>query len=1127
MPTQSLFAKWSLWLRHAAPVLLLVTLSLIAGCQGGCSGESQHGYTEAVPDFYMAHLEANNAIWYHPNNGYSHNPGELTIAGLPSGSAVTELVAIAPERFIGLTTLYMVSSSASSLVIATAPEPYGPFSVANTVKTGANPFGLAMDEFARFAYVTNTGGDSVTVIDLLLNQAVATIALPPGSQPRGVAATPDGKKLYAAHFNTGVVNAIDAATRLITATIPLPAGSNPNRLAISPNGKDLYVTSTGSALTVAWIDVLSDTVSSLYLGASNAQGVAIDPPGTSLFIGNAGTAASAVSLFAPSTLAAAPALSKSINDENTFPAATGAGLAYLLSFAEGAFLTADQGAGTVTGNWKDSDIRESALKYTWPVGAKPSALALIRQARPCAVSTHSLDANGGQDASAGSIAANPAPNAAHGFYTCGTTVTFTATPANGLPFLGWSGDLTGTQNPPTLKVDRSVSVNATFGIASLPVPAWSITNTHSGNFTQDQNGTAYTIRVSNSGTAPTTVGQLVRVSDILPAGLTAVSMQGTGWECAVTPTIGCNRFDSLAAGASYPPITLFVNVAGNAPASVTNQATVAGGGVAASASATDPTTIVANGPPAWTITKTHSGNFIQGQNGAVYTITVSNTGVTPTSIKGDLVQVDDTLPTGLTAVSIQGSGWSCLRLTDCIRGDSLAPGASYPPITFTVNVAADAPAGVTNQATVDGGGVAAPASATDATRIIPKGAPAWTVTKTHSGNFTQGQNGAVYTITVSNVGVIPTTERETVGVLDTLPSGLTAVSIQGFGWNCLIEPQISLISCSRADSLAAGATYPPITLTVNVAANAPASVTNQATVEGGGVADQASATDPTTIGANATPAAWTITKTHSGNFKQGQNGAVYTITARNTGSGPTTAGLIAQVSDTLPAGLTAVSMQGSGWICAVTPVIGCNRSDSLSAGASYPPITLTVNVAANAGASVTNQVSASGGGVTGTASATDPTTIGANATPAAWTVTKTHSGNFKQGQNGAVYTITASNTGGGPTTGGVLAYVFDTLPTGLTAVSLQGSGWICGISSLPIGCNRGDSLAAGASYPPITRTVNVAANAAASVTNQVSAGGGGVKSDANAADPTTIGATAAPAWTITKTHSGNFTQGQK
>src|ERR1035437_7812432 len=57
-------------------------------------------------------------------------------------------------------------------------------------------------------------------------------------------------------------------------------------------------------------------------------------------------------------------------------------------------------------------------------------------------------------------------------------------------------------------------------------------------------------------------------------------------------------------------------------------------------------------------------------------------------------------------------------------------------------------------------------------------------------------------------------------------------------------------------------------------ANAPPRVSNQAPGEGRGVADPASATDPTTIGANATPAAWTITKTHSGNFKQGQNGAV-------------------------------------------------------------------------------------------------------------------------------------------------------------------------------------------------------------------------------------------------------------
>ena len=46
------------------------------------------------------------------------------------------------------------------------------------------------------------------------------------------------------------------------------------------------------------------------------------------------------------------------------------------------------------------------------------------------------------------------------------------------------------------------------------------------------------------------------------------------------------------------------------------------------------------------------------------------------------------------------------------------------------------------------------------------------------------------------------------------------------------------------------------------------------------------------------------------------------------------------------------------------------------AGASYPAITVTVNVAANAASPQTNQVSVSGGG-SATANATDSTTIAA------------------------------------------------------------------------------------------------------------------------------------------------------
>ena len=60
---------------------------------------------------------------------------------------------------------------------------------------------------------------------------------------------------------------------------------------------------------------------------------------------------------------------------------------------------------------------------------------------------------------------------------------------------------------------------------------------------------------------------------------------------------------------------------------------MAGGGETNTANdtANDPTTINAAGVPDLTITKTHVGNFTQGQTGATYTITVTNSGTAATS----------------------------------------------------------------------------------------------------------------------------------------------------------------------------------------------------------------------------------------------------------------------------------------------------------------------------------------------------------------------------------------------------------------------------------------------------------------------------------------------------------------
>ena len=134
-------------------------------------------------------------------------------------------------------------------------------------------------------------------------------------------------------------------------------------------------------------------------------------------------------------------------------------------------------------------------------------------------------------------------------------------------------------------------------------------------------------------------------------------------------------------GASYPALTLTVNVANNAPATVTNTATVAGGGETNTSNdtASDPTTVGTAATPDLTITKSHTGNFAQGQTGATYSITVTNSGAAATS---GTVTVTDTVPTGLTATAISGTGWTCTQPAgSCTRSDALAAAASYPALT--------------------------------------------------------------------------------------------------------------------------------------------------------------------------------------------------------------------------------------------------------------------------------------------------------------------------------------------------------------------------------------------------------------------------------------------------------------
>ncbi|MFZ2493229.1 MAG: FG-GAP-like repeat-containing protein [Thermoanaerobaculia bacterium] len=381
------------------------------------------------------------------------------------------------------------------------------------------------------------------------------------------------------------------------------------------------------------------------------------------------------------------------------------------------------------------------------------------------------------------------------------------------------------------------STNTSVVLNSCPPPDLTLSIQNVGGLNQGGSG-GYWIFVTNA-LAIATTGR-VTATATLPAGLTATGISGTNWDCTLA-TLTCRRSDSLAGNSGYESITLEVNVASNAPATVTVTSAVSGGSQANTANDTASVLTNVNQFADMTVTKTHTGNFTQGQVGASYTITVTNIGGVASS---GPVTVTDTLPAGLTATAISGDGWVCtLGTRSCTRSNALASGSSYPAITLTVDVATTAASTVTNSVAVAGGSqnYTANDTATDPTTVVQ--VPDLAVTKSHAGNFKQRQTSRNYSIAVRNAGGAATSG--TVTMVDTLPAGLTATAIRGNGWSCVL----ATLTCTRSDALAGGASHPVITVTVNVASDAPASVTNVATVSGGGQTNTANdvASDPTTI----------------------------------------------------------------------------------------------------------------------------------------------------------------------------------------------------------------------------------------------------------------------------------------
>ncbi|MFN2545116.1 MAG: sortase [Actinomycetota bacterium] len=389
------------------------------------------------------------------------------------------------------------------------------------------------------------------------------------------------------------------------------------------------------------------------------------------------------------------------------------------------------------------------------------------------------------------------------------------------------------------------------------------------------------------------------------------------------------------------------------------------------------------------------------------------------------------------------------------------------------------------------------------------------ITKTHTGNFTVGQQGS-YDLAVTNTGTGDANGPIT--ATDTLPAGLTYVSATGSGWSCSAAGQN--VTCTHAGLIATGATS-NITLTVNAGLAAQPSVTNTASVSVPGTdptPGDNSSSDLTVVDSSAD---LSITKSHTGSFGVGQQES-YQLNVSN--AGPNGTGSVT-VTDTLPNGLTFVSGSGAGWSCsAVGQDVTCTHAAVIaSGGSSQVDVAVDVDVAAEP--AVTNTASVSSTTFDPDASnnsSSDPTTVRPSADVS---VTVTDAPDPLVVGNDVTYSLTVHNAG--PSTANAV-HVDNALPPGVTFVSATPSVGTCSNSGLDASCDLGD-MAVGADVTiDIVATTQIADTITDTATVSTDSSDPDGSNDQDSAttqvDPDV---TAQADLSLTKTHAGDFTAGSQ
>ncbi len=228
------------------------------------------------------------------------------------------------------------------------------------------------ENYREYAYVTNGGSGTVTVLDLVNFRADRTLRV--GDGPSGVAVNPVRNEIYVVNSTSGSVSVINAENNSVVATIPVHKA--PYSIAVDAKGERGYVANSG-ANTVSVLDLATHRELAT-VGTGEQPGMArISPDGRSLVVSNRGSGS--VSVYNV-TDAPAPRL------RATFNGCPGATDVAILSDSSKAFIACSDAETVLSislaseaGSWpakQDPASMQDRLMTRLRVGKTPTHLAL-------------------------------------------------------------------------------------------------------------------------------------------------------------------------------------------------------------------------------------------------------------------------------------------------------------------------------------------------------------------------------------------------------------------------------------------------------------------------------------------------------------------------------------------------------------------------------------------------------------------------------------------------------------------------------------------------------------------------------------------------------------------------------